>query len=143
MFLSFPSAPAVFISQHGVASEQTQKAAAMTSTPGLQSSAVFSTAEILSTVEVDQMGQIYSSEAVNIAEIAASGGLTEAKRKEISKNLMEKHTLECAQLENELRSNEIKIISEVISSYEEKKGKAVTELQVKGRCSTISLNRYL
>lgn len=140
----FSSAPTVVISQPGVASEQTQKAAGITLAPGLQrqSSAVISTGEILSTVEVDQMGQKYSSEAMNIAEIAASGGLTEAKRKEISKNLMEKHTLECAQLENELRSNEIKIISEVITSYEEKKGKAVTELQVKGRCRIISLNRF-
>ena len=123
----------MLISQPSVTSEQTQRAAAMTLAPGLQgqTSTVFSTAEILSKVEVGQMGQKYSSEAVNIAEIAASGGLTEAKRKEITKNLMEKHTLECAQLENELRSNEIKIISEVITAYEEKKGKAVAELQVK------------
>lgn len=121
------------MNQTSVTSERTQKAASVTLAPGLQrhTSTVFSAAEILSKVEVGQMGQKYSSEAVNIAEIAASGGLTEEKRQEITKNLMEKHTLECAQLENELRSNEIKIISEVITAYEEKKGKAVAELQVK------------
>ena len=128
----FITAPAVLINQTGVTTERTQKAAAVTLAPGLQSQTgtVFSATEILSKVEVGQMGQKYSSEAVNIAEIAASGGLTEEKRKEITKNLMEKHTLECAQLENELRSNEIKIISEVITAYEEKKGKALSELQV-------------
>ena len=127
------------MNQTSVTSEQTQKAAAITLAPGLQrhTSTVFSAAEILSKVEVGQMGQKYSSEAVNIAEIAASGGLTEEKRKEITKNLMEKHTLECAQLENELRSNEIKIISEVITAYEEKKGKAAAELQVTS-CGNIS-----
>lgn len=126
-------APAILVNQTSVTSEQTQKAASVMLAPGLQrhTSTVFSAAEILSKVEVGQMGQKYSSEAVNIAEIAASGGLTEEKRQEITKNLMEKHTLECAQLENELRSNEIKIISEVITAYEEKKGKAVAELQVK------------
>ena len=76
------------------------------------------------------MGEKFSSEAVNIAEIAASGGLTEEKRKEIAKDLMEKHTLECAQLENELRSNEMKVISEVIQAYEERKTKAIANLQV-------------
>ena len=121
------------MNQTSVTSEQTQKAASVTLAPGLQrhTSTVFSAAEILSKVEVGQMGQKYSSEAVNIAEIAASGGLTEEKRQEITKNLMEKHTLECAQLENELRSNEIKIISEVITAYEEKKGKAVADLRVR------------
>jgi len=90
-----------------------------------------SATEILSKLEVGQMGEKFSSEAVNIAEIAASGGLTEEKRKEITKNLMEKHTLECAQLENELRSNEIKVISEVIQAYEERKTKAIANLQVR------------
>ena len=123
----------MLMNQTSVTSAQTQKAASFTLAPGLQrhASTAFSAAEILSKVEVGQMGQKYSSEAVSIAEIAASGGLTEEKRQEITKSLMEKHTLECAQLENELRSNEIKIISEVISAYEEKKGKAVAELRVK------------
>lgn len=129
--------------QTSVTSERTQKAATITQAPGLQrhTSTVFSATEILSKVEVGQMGQKYSSEAVNIAEITASGGLTEEKRKEITKNLIEKHTLECAQLENELRSNEIKIISEVITAYEEKKGKAVAELQV--ALSSLYYNTYI
>ena len=127
------------MNQTSVTSERTQKAASVTLAPDLQrhTSSVFSAAEILSKVEVGQMGEKYSFEAVNIAEIAASGGLTEEKRQEITKNLLEKHTLECAQLENELRSNEIKIISEVITAYEEKKGKAVAELQVK-MCGYVS-----
>ena len=83
------------------------------------------------------MGEKFSSEAVNIADIAASGGLTEEKRKEIAKDLMEKHTLECAQLENELRSNEIKVISEVIQAYEERKTKAIANLQVSITCGMI------
>ena len=120
------------MTQTGVTTERTQQASAMTLSPSQRNimGTTISAAEILSKVEVGQMGEKFSSEAVNIAEIAASGGLTEEKRKEITKNLMEKHTLECAQLENELRSNEIKVISEVIQAYEERKTKAVTDLQV-------------
>ena len=126
-------APAVFMSPTSISYEGTQQASAMVLAPQAQRSMMgttISATEILSKVEVGQMGEKFSSEAVNIAEIAASGGLTEEKRKEITKNLMEKHTLECAQLENELRSNEIKVISEVIQAYEERKGKAVANLQV-------------
>ena len=124
----------MFMSPTSVTSERTQKASAMMLAPEAQRNIMgttISATEILSKVEVGQMGEKFSSEAVNIAEIAASGGLTEEKRKEITKNLIEKHTLECAQLENELRSNEIKVISEVIQAYEERKGKAVADLQVK------------
>ena len=120
------------MSPTSVTSERTQQASAMMLAPQHRPmGTTISTTEILSKVEVGQMGEKFSSEAVNIAEIAASGGLTEEKRKEITKNLMEKHTLECAQLENELRTNEIKVISEVIQAYEERKSKAVADLQVK------------
>lgn len=123
------------MSPTSVTSERTQQASAMMLAPQHTSmGTTISATEILSKVEVGQMGEKFSSEAVNIAEIAASGGLTEEKRKEITKNLMEKHTLECAQLENELRTNEIKVISEVIQAYEERKSKAVADLQVKLRC---------
>lgn len=120
------------MSPTSVTSERTQQASAMMLAPQQRPmGTTISATEILSKVEVGQMGEKFSSEAVNIAEIAASGGLTEEKRKEITKNLMEKHTLECAQLENELRTNEIKVISEVIQAYEERKSKAVADLQVK------------
>ena len=123
------------MSPTSVTSERTQQASAMMLAPQhTPMGRTISATEILSKVEVGQMGEKFSSEAVNIAEIAASGGLTEEKRKEITKNLMEKHTLECAQLENELRTNEIKVISEVIQAYEERKSKAVADLQVKLRC---------
>ena len=69
--------------------------------------ATLSTTEILSHLDVSQMGEKFSIETVNIAEV--SGGLSEERRKEIKKNLFEKHTLECAQLESELRTNEIKV----------------------------------
>ena len=130
--LSICLVPTTFMSQTGVTTERTQQASAMTLSQSQRNTmgTTISATEILSKVEVGQMGEKFSSEAVNIAEIAASGGLTEEKRKEITKNLMEKHTLECAQLENELRSNEIKVISEVIQAYEERKTKAVTDLQV-------------
>ena len=133
----FPSiylAPTVFMTPTGVTTERTQKASPMILPPEAQRNTMgttISATEILSKLEVGQMGEKFSSEAVNIAEIAASGGLTEEKRKEITKNLMEKHTLECAQLENELRSNEIKVISEVIQAYEERKTKAIANLQVR------------
>ena len=123
-----PSAQAGQPTAGQVIQEQAQGKAASLSR---RETAVFSTAEILSSVEVGQMGQKYSSETVNVAEIAAAGGLTEEKRKEITKNLLEKHTLECAQLENELRSNEIKMITDVISEYEQKKEKALAGLQVR------------
>ena len=120
------------MSPTSVTSEGTQQASAMMLAPQHRPmGTTISATEILSKVEVGQMGEKFSSEAVNIAEIAALGGLTEEKRKEITKNLMEKHTLECAQLENELRTNEIKVISEVIQAYEERKSKAVADLQVK------------
>lgn len=120
------------MSPTSVTSERTQQASAMMLAPQHRPmGTTISATEILSKVEVGQMGEKFSSEAVNIAEIAALGGLTEEKRKEITKNLMEKHTLECAQLENELRTNEIKVISEVIQAYEERKSKAVADLQVK------------
>lgn len=89
----------------------------------------FSVADIINSVEVTQMGEKYSSESVTVADITSSGTLTEEKRKEIQKNLMEKHTMECAQLENELRSNEIKAITDVITEYEQKKEKALTNLK--------------
>lgn len=124
--------PTLLMSPTSVTSERTQQASAMTLAQQQRPmGTTISATEILSKVEVGQMGEKFSSEAVNIAEIAASGGLTEEKRKEITKNLMEKHTLECAQLENELRTNEIKVISEVIQAYEERKSKAVADLQVK------------
>lgn len=69
-----------------------------------------STTEILSHLDVAQMGEKFSMEIVNIADV--SGGLTEERRKDIKKNLFEKHTLECVQLENELRSNEIKVFGQ-------------------------------
>ena len=112
-----------------VIQEHSQNASATLQATSLSHQA-FSTTEILSSVEVGQLGQKFSSEMVSIAEIAAAGTLTEEKRKEITKNLIEKHTLECAQLENELRSNEIKMITDVISEYEQKKEKALADLQV-------------
>ena len=90
-------APASFMSPTSVTSERIQQASAMGLAPQAQRSMMgttISATEILSKVEVGQMGEKFSSEAVNIAEIAASGRLTEEKRKEITKNLMEKHTLE-------------------------------------------------
>lgn len=136
------SVPTAFMMQTGVTTERTQQASAATLSSDTRREVMgttISATEILSKVEVGQMGEKFSSEAVNIAEIAASGGLTEEKRKEITKNLMEKHTLESAQLENELRSNEIKVISEVIQGYEERKAKAVANLQVKRNGMSIAL----
>ena len=89
----------------------------------------FSVADIINSVDVTQMGEKYSSESVTVADITASGTLTEEKRKEIQKNLMEKHTMECAQLEDELRSNEIKTITDAITEFEQKKEKALTSLK--------------
>ena len=127
----FFSGPGSFISQTSVTTEQIQHASEVEAYRRSTMEASISTTEILSKVEVGQMGEKFSSETVNIAEMVASGGLTEEKRKVIARDLMEKHTLECAQLENELRSNEIKVISEVIQAYEERKTKAVADLQVK------------
>lgn len=89
----------------------------------------FSVNDIINNVDVTQMGEKYSSESVTVSEINSQGVLTEEKRKEIKKNLMEKHTMECAQLENELRTNEIKAITDVINEYEQKKEKALTDLR--------------
>lgn len=133
----FFSGPSSFVSEIGVTTERIQQTSEAEAHRPNVMEASMTTTEILSKVEVGQMGEKFISEAVNIAEIVASGGLTEEKRKVIAKDLMEKHTLECAQLENELRSNEIKVISEVIQAYEERKTKAVADLQVNATDGTI------
>ena len=46
---------------------------------------------------------------MSVSEIAATGEWNEEKRREIGKNLREKHTLECVEHENELRAEEIKV----------------------------------
>lgn len=96
---------------------------------GQERGPALSVADIINNVDVTQMGEKYSSESVTVSDITSHGVLTEEKRKEIQKNLIEKHTMECAQLENELRSNEIKAITDVINEYEQKKERALSELK--------------
>ena len=65
--------------------------------------------QILNNLQVNQLGETFSGGDVSVSEIAATGEWNEEKRKEIGKNLREKHTLECIQHENELRAEEIKV----------------------------------
>lgn len=58
---------------------------------------------------MNQLGETFSGGDVSVSGIAAAGEWNEEKRKEISKNLREKHTLECVEQENELRAEEIKV----------------------------------
>ena len=65
--------------------------------------------QILNSLQVNQLGETFSGGDVSVSEIAAAGEWNEEKRKEISKNLQEKHTLECVEHENELRAQEIQV----------------------------------
>lgn len=65
--------------------------------------------QIFNSLQVNQLGETFSGGDVSVSEIAAAGEWNEEKRKEISKNLREKHTLECVEQENELRAEEIKV----------------------------------
>ena len=65
--------------------------------------------QIFNNLQVNQLGATFSGGDVSVSEIAATGEWNEEKRKEIGKNLREKHTLECVEHENELRAEEIKV----------------------------------
>jgi hypothetical protein len=65
--------------------------------------------QIFNNLQVNQLGETFSGGDVSVSEIAATGEWNEEKRREIGKNLREKHTLECVEHENELRAEEIKV----------------------------------
>ena len=69
---------------------------------------------ILNRIEVSKLGEATSSKQVDIRDVLASGELTEEKRKEIMKTVVEKHMMESTKLESDLRHAEIKEINEVI-----------------------------
>lgn len=67
--------------------------------------------QILNDIQVNQLGETFGGGGVtSVSELAASGEWSEEKRKQIGKDLHEKHTLECVEQENELRAEEIKVI---------------------------------
>lgn len=65
--------------------------------------------QIFNNLQVNQLGETFSGGDVSVSDIAAAGQWNEEKRREIGKNLREKHTLECVQHESELRAEEIKV----------------------------------
>ena len=89
----------------------------------------FNADEILSRVEVSKLGKATASHQVDIRDVIASGELTEEKRKEIMKAIVEKHMMESAKLESGLRQAEIKEINEVLEDIQNKKEKVAARLK--------------
>ena len=97
--------------------------------PPVVSRASLTADEILARVEVAKLGEASDGAAVDIKEIINAGELTEEKRKEIAKALVEKHMVESVDLENQLRENEIKDINFILQDIDVKKKEAILELQ--------------
>lgn len=96
----------------------------------LVSRASLSAEEILARVEVAKLGESTSGgSAIDIQDVINAGELTEEKRKEIAKALVEKHMLESVALENKLRGQEIQSINEVLTEIDNDKQKAVKKVQ--------------
>lgn len=85
--------------------------------------------EILARVEVAKLGEATSGDAVDIKDLINTGELTDGKRKEIVKALVEKHMIESLDLENNLRENELKEINFILQDMDVKKKEAIMELQ--------------
>lgn len=99
-------------------------------TSPLVSRASLSAEEILARVEVAKLGEASSGgSAIDIRDVINAGELTEGKRKEISKALVEKHMLESVSLENKLRDDEIQNINQVLSEVEKDKQEAIQKVQ--------------
>lgn len=98
--------------------------------PELTTRASLSAEEILARVEVAKLGEATSAgSAVDIQDVINAGELTEEKRKEISKALVEKHMLESVNLENKLREQEIQEINEILTDTEKGKQEAIKNVQ--------------
>ena len=96
----------------------------------LVSRASLSAEEILARVEIAKLGEATSGgSAIDIQDVINAGELTEEKRKEIAKALIEKHMLESVSLENKLRGQEIESINEVLSEVENDKQEAIKKVQ--------------
>ena len=85
--------------------------------------------DILSKIEVSQRGEAAASRQIDIRNVIASGELTEEKRVEIMKSIVEKHMMESAKLESDLRQAELKQISQILEDIEQKKEKAAAEIK--------------
>ena len=80
-------------------------------------------------MEVAKLGEATSGDAVDIKDLINTGELTDGKRKEIVKALVEKHMIESLDLENNLRENELKEINFILQDMDLKKKEAIMELQ--------------
>lgn len=87
--------------------------------------------EILSKIEVSKLGEASASHKIDIRNVIASGELTEDKRKEIMKAIVEKHMIESAKLESSLRQSEVREISEVLEDIEKRKEKVAADIKEK------------
>ena len=91
--------------------------------------ASLSAEEILARVEVAKLGEATSGGSVDIQDVIDAGELTEEKRKEIGKALVEKHMLESVDLENKLRESEIQNIDSILEDVEKQKKAAIQQVQ--------------
>ncbi len=85
--------------------------------------------EIISRMEVSMMGEATTSQKIDIRNLIAAGELTEEKRKEILKAIVEKHMMESTKLESELRQTEVKEINELLEDIEKKKDEMASEIK--------------
>lgn len=65
--------------------------------------------QIINSLEVDQLGETFSSGIVSVSQLAAVGEWSENTRHELSQNIRERHMLECVEIENALREDEIQV----------------------------------
>lgn len=91
--------------------------------------ASLSAEEILARVEVAKLGEVASGGSIDIQDVIDAGELTEEKRKEIGKALVEKHMLESVELENKLRDGEIQNINAILEDVDKQKKAAIQEVQ--------------
>ena len=85
--------------------------------------------DILSKIEISKRGEAAASQHIDIRNVIASGELTEEKRAEIMKSIVEKHMMESAKLEGDLRQAEIKQIGEILEDIEKKKEKVAAQIR--------------
>lgn len=94
-----------------------------------QSKEEYTADEILSRVEISKLGEAAASHQIDIRNVIASGEMNEEKRKEIMKAIVEKHMMESAKLESDLRQSEIKAISDILEDVEKKKEKIASDIK--------------
>ena len=90
---------------------------------------IISAEEILSRVKLAKLGMLSDTETVSIKNIIGFKDITDEMKKEVAKALIEKHSTESAELEDQLHANETKEILSVLNDVQKKEKEAIQEIQ--------------